>query len=316
MDGITGDYLPDRTVYLDGSGATTDQNGTAVFRLSLNKSGGFVASFKGDGSHEASKSSKASITIIPLSCEDGTLPGECSGSYLCKDLELEFDCERCGCPAGLLCEDNECITEEQRLQRLIVELQRSDVLVENDIGTGSGIIIEDRWVLTARHVVDPEFNGIAAANIEIFNSEREIAKPQRILLAPNDIDLAVIVINKDMGIAADFGSDGSIERGAGVLAIGSPLGLQDSVTRGIVSNFYDAETDSGYGYQAIQIDAPVNPGNSGGGLFLESNGKLIGVTTFKRVISRVELAEGLGFAVPLTLLEEFPVDDWQPISPG
>jgi S1-C subfamily serine protease len=242
--------------------------------------------------------------------------GKCSGSYLCEELELEFDCETCGCPQGLLCMDDECITEERRLQRLIVELQKSDVLVENDLGTGSGIIIKERWVLTARHVVDPEFTGIAAANIEIFNSEREIGKPQSILLAPNAIDLAVIVINKDMGPPAKMVFNESIERGAEVLAIGSPLGIQDSVTKGIISNLYDAKTESEYGYEAIQIDAPVNPGNSGGGLFLASNGKLIGVTTSKRVISEVELAEGLGFAVPIDLIEEFPVDDWQSISAG
>ena len=98
--------------------------------------------------------------------------------------------------------------------------------------------------------------------------------------------------------------------------MGSPLGIQNSVSKGIISNFFDAETRSEYDYTAVQTDAAVNPGNSGGGIFLVKNGQLIGVTTFKLVLAQYELAEGLGFAVPVSLIEEFPFDKWRTITPN
>jgi hypothetical protein len=322
-DAVSGMRLEGKTVLLGDIREVTDGNGSAVFGLAFDAAGEetLAAEFEGHRYYEPSESEDEKISVLPLTCEDGTLVGGCSGSYLCgDDLELDFSCDECGCPQGLLCIDNKCITEEERLRTLIEKLQKSDVLVESDDGQGSGVIIEEgsdeSRILTARHVVDPDFTAQPSTNIQVFNSEREVAQPTSILLAPNDIDLAVIVIGKYMGPAVDVRDNDSIERGAEILAIGSPLGIQDSVSKGIISNVYETETESEYEFEAIQIDAAVNPGNSGGGLFLAKDGRLIGVTSFKLLISKVELAEGLGFAVPVSLLEEFPVDGWQAVSPG
>ncbi|MBD3210306.1 trypsin-like serine protease [Candidatus Micrarchaeota archaeon] len=316
LEGIEG-----AEVFFRGMHNNTDENGTAHFALAFNSTGmkQVNAEFRGNRYLHPARAT-AWLEVLPETCSDQTVVGECSGSCLCtRDQELEFNCAECGCPSGLLCIENECITEEQRVQKLIKRLQESDVFVESDRGSGSGVIIEagenQSIILTNRHVVDPDFSSQSAPNIQIFNSDREVAKPKSILLAPNGIDLALIYIGKYLGPEAEAGYNQSIERGAGVLAIGSPLGIQDSVTMGIVSNFYDAETEEGFEYQAIQVDAAVNPGNSGGGLFLSSNGKLVAITTFKLVISQVELAEGLGFAIPLSLVDDYPIGEWTVIAP-
>jgi serine protease Do len=261
------------------------------------------------------------LTVLPQTCEDGTVVGECSGSYLCTENKtLAFRCSECGCPGGLECIANECVSEEHRVERLIGQLEQSNVLIRSDAGVGSGVIIarqgSETFILTNRHVVDPDFTLQAPPNLEVSNYQTEVAQPVRVLVAPNQLDLAVVVVGKDIGPPADMDFNLSPQRGADVLVLGSPLGLQNSVTRGIVSNFYSTNTSSGFDFEAIQTDAAVNPGNSGGGVFLVDSGQLIGITAFKLVLQRGQLAEGLGFAMPIRLLGDFPLDEWTEIAPG
>lgn len=250
----------------------TNSSGSASFIFIFDSVGSerIAASFIGDEDYEPS-SAEAGIEIAELTCAGGIKIGSCSGQYLCTaNLSLEFFCPLCGCPSGLLCVENECISEEQRISGLIAELQNSTVQVQSDAGIGSGVIIsldDTTVVLTNRHVVDPDFIFRAYPNLEVKSSSTEIARPVKIAVAPNDLDMAVIYLDKDLGPPVEL-HEGSISRGAEVLVLGSPLGLQNTVSRGIVSNFMNTTTESGYSFQAIQTDAAVNPGNSGGGFSL------------------------------------------------
>jgi S1-C subfamily serine protease len=313
---LTGSPLAGKNVTFDSVNVTTGTYGTASFTFSFNKTGSksLSATYPGDKGFEGSQAS-ASLEVLSLACSDGTLVNKCSGQYECtENRSLEFNCSKCSCPSNLLCISNECITDEARTGKLIKKLQKSIVQVESDETGGSGVILSSgngtSIILTNRHVIDPNFSNNLVSDIEVLNYTNEIGKPARILVAPNQLDLALLIVNKEMGPAVNIDFNTSIERGDSVLALGSPLGIQNTVTKGIVSNFFDTESRANYTYEAIQIDAAVNPGNSGGGIFLARDGKLIGITTFKLLIAKAEPAEGLGFAVPIDLIEDFPTDGW------
>lgn len=210
-----------------------------------------------------------------------------------------------------------CLTDSQ-LEENIAVLKRSTVLIDTDEALGSGVILRREngltVILTNRHVVQaedpgPDKNPVAAGSMVVHNDGSE-AKVVRVLLAPNDLDLAVVFVKEDIGPPARM-ANATIRRGTGVVVIGSPLGIEDSATRGIISNFVGRRTDSGLPFLAIQTDAAINPGNSGGGLFLASTGELLGITTFKLRISPFETAEGMGFVIPVSMLNQYPIQSWR-----
>jgi S1-C subfamily serine protease len=322
-DALSGNPIPDKNLNIGQIYAKTDLNGTAAFNMSFSQagSGEISAYFEGSEFFEPSESVKRRITVIPLMCEDGTEVGKCSGGLLCTgDRMLEADCEICGCIAGLLCADNECISEEQRVQRLIQKLQESNVKIQSDEGIGSGVIIgrngSDLLILTNRHVVDADFTFRSNTHLQVLNYTNETANPVRIYIAPNQLDMAIVAVSKDIGPPAEIDYSLRPEVGAEVLAIGSPLGIPNSVTSGIVSNYVITNTTSGFDYEVMQTDAAVNPGNSGGGVHLSASGKLIGIISFKLVLRGNQLAEGLGFAIPVSLVEEYPLEEWKIIAPN
>ncbi|MEW6036155.1 MAG: trypsin-like peptidase domain-containing protein [Candidatus Micrarchaeota archaeon] len=313
--------LAGKVVTAGGANATTGSNGTAVFVISFAEAGKemLAATFPGDAAFEPSASSGIVQVRVPA-CADGTEVGECSGGYLCgEDRELAADCGSCGCPNGLLCIEDACISEEERLQMLIDRLQMSNVKIESDEGIGSGVIIARNGtsliILTNRHVVDADFAFVPNTDIEVLNYNNETARPARIYVAPNQLDMALIFVNKDLGPPADIDYGLRPKVGSGVLAIGTPLGIPNSVSMGIISNYAETNTSSGFSYDVIQTDAAVNPGNSGGGVYLSGSGKLIGIISFKLVIRGNQLAEGLGFAIPVKVLEDYPLGDWKAIAP-
>ena len=169
---------------------------------------------------------------------------------------------------------------------------------------GSGIIIsEDGYILTNNHVVNSassnsnSFYEIGKANkvtVKLYNDDTEYEG--EIIGTDSETDLAVIKIDKDGLTAAELGDSDSIQVGEFVMAIGSPLGLDNSVTAGIVSAVNREVTDEdGNTYVAIQTDAAINSGNSGGAL-VNSKGQVIGVNTLKLSGDGVE---GVGFAIPI-----------------
>jgi serine protease Do len=198
-------------------------------------------------------------------------------------------------------------------ERLVERLRRSTVMIESDEARGSGVIIRNNGsisvILTNRHVVEGETDAAAAPNITVTNGDKS-GRAFGVLLAPHELDLAIIVVNDDIGPPVRIARQRPAQ-GASVLVLGAPLGLEDTLTRGLISNFQTRTTDSGFEYEAIQTDSAINPGNSGGGMFSERNGELLGIPSSKRLLNALVPAEGIAFAMPARLLYRIPLREWQ-----
>src|SRR6266550_197991 len=161
-----------------------------------------------------------------------------------------------------------------------------------DRSLGSGVIVDKRgYILTNNHVIEQ------ATKIQVQLNGETARYTAKLVGADEDTDLAVIKIdaNKELPTAKLGNSDG-VQVGDWVLAIGSPFGLQATVTAGIIS----AKDRSGIGQQFqrfLQTDAAINPGNSGGPL-VDLSGQVIGINT--AIITGSRGYEGVGFALPST----------------
>ena len=167
---------------------------------------------------------------------------------------------------------------------------------------GSGIIIsEDGYILTNNHVIntssESSFYEIDDANkVTVFLHDDETEYPAKVVGSDSETDLAVIKIEKEGLVAAELGNSDDINVGEFSMAIGNPLGMQSSVTAGIVSAVNrDVIGSDGKVYKLIQTDAAINSGNSGGAL-VNSKGQVIGINTLKVAAEGVE---GMGFAIPI-----------------
>ncbi|MES2201175.1 MAG: Do family serine endopeptidase [candidate division FCPU426 bacterium] len=155
---------------------------------------------------------------------------------------------------------------------------------------GSGVIIDaaQGYVLTNNHVVED------ADEISVkLADKREMAA--KIVGRDPKTDLAVLKIKNAQGLkAAPFGDSDLIEVGDWVLAVGSPFGLEQTVSHGIISAKGRVIGQGPYD-DFLQTDAPINPGNSGGPL-VDLNGAVVGINT--AISSRSGGSEGVGFAIP------------------
>lgn len=167
---------------------------------------------------------------------------------------------------------------------------------------GSGIIIsEDGYILTNNHVVNSSSNSsfyaveeASKVTVKLYNDDTEYEA--KIIGTDEQTDLAVIKIDKTGLAAAELGDSDGVQVGEFAMAIGNPLGLSSTVTSGIISAVNREVTDEdGNTYVAIQTDASINSGNSGGAL-VNSQGQVIGVNTLKLSGTGVE---GVGFAIPI-----------------
>lgn len=172
---------------------------------------------------------------------------------------------------------------------------------------GSGIIIsEDGYILTNNHIVNSSstsyYYELGKANkvtVTLYNDSTKY--DATIVGTDSQTDLAVIKIEKNGLKAAELGDSDAVQVGEFAMAIGNPLGLADSVTAGIVSAVNREVSDQdGNSYVAIQTDASINSGNSGGAL-VNSKGQVIGVNTLKLSGTGVE---GVGFAIPINSTKE------------
>lgn len=174
----------------------------------------------------------------------------------------------------------------------------------NASATGSGIIIsDDGYILTNNHIVSTSstdsFYEISDANkvtVTLYNDKTEYEA--KIIGKDEQTDLAVIKIDKTGLSKAEFADSDSIKVGEFAMAVGNPLGMNSSITCGVISAVNRDVTDSnGKTYKLIQTDAAINSGNSGGAL-VNSEGKVVGINTLKLSGNGIE---GMGFAIPINL---------------
>ena len=167
---------------------------------------------------------------------------------------------------------------------------------------GSGVIIsEDGYILTNNHIVNTSssssFYAISeATKVTVYLYGDETAYEANIIGTDSETDLAVIKIDKAGLTAATLGDSDNIKVGEFAMAAGNPLGMQNSITCGVISAVNREVTDSdGQKYVLIQTDAAINSGNSGGAL-VNSKGEVIGINTLKLSGTGIE---GMGFAIPI-----------------
>ncbi len=165
---------------------------------------------------------------------------------------------------------------------------------------GSGFVIsEDGYVITNNHVIATA--GDAGIELAFFDGRRLDAE---LVGTSPSYDIAVLRVDADDLQPVVFGDSGSVAVGDPVVAIGSPLGLDATVTAGIVSALERPVTAGGEDDQsyinALQTDAAINPGNSGGPL-VDSSGRVIGVNSAIASLGMGQQAGsiGLGFAIPI-----------------
>ncbi len=189
---------------------------------------------------------------------------------------------------------------ERNVRDLVNELGEAVGQVRTPSGLGSGFFInEDGFLITNFHVIEGE----TQISVEVYlqrgdQFERKTYKQVRIVALNKFADLALLKVEdpeapKFKTVA--FGSSDALAVGERVFAIGSPLGLERTVTEGILST----KTRQMQGDLYLQTTTQINPGNSGGPLF-NLGGEVVGVTNMK-----ITFGEGLGFAIPAESVRYF-----------
>ncbi len=197
------------------------------------------------------------------------------------------------------------VVADTALQDAIAQVEPSMVLIKardgGGISQGSGVITSPRGlVVTNEHVVG------ASRRVVIVTADGRSVSGQ-VVRTNKAQDLAIVrpasVVGRGVTLAQE--PDADLHLGDSVFAIGSPFGLRNSVTTGIISGLRRGKRDDPQ--KLIQTDAAINPGNSGGGLF-DLRGRLVGIPT--SIASPVRGNVGIGFAVPVArvaqLLENAP----------
>ncbi|RVX40147.1 putative serine protease PepD [Nonomuraea polychroma] len=209
---------------------------------------------------------------------------------------------------------------ELTVAEVAAKVQPSVVMIQGQTGEGSGVVLsEDGLILTNNHVV--EGAGRGGGQMTVKFSDGKTAKASVVGTDPAT-DLAVIRAEGVSGLTkATLGNSDLLKVGDDVLAIGSPLGLDGSVTKGIVSALdrtltvggdQNQQVPPGWPQQqqsgsepttiggAIQTDASINPGNSGGAL-VNAAGELVGINT---AIASEAAGGGVGFAIPVNTAKQ------------
>ena len=174
--------------------------------------------------------------------------------------------------------------------------------------SGSGIILSpDGYILTNAHVVKGAHSVKVQLNVRAEaeardQGDRSFNRPLAgtLIGIDRDSDLAVIKIDKKNLPYLKFGDSNELKQGQIVMALGNPLGLDNSVSMGVVSAISrQIKPDDLMVY--IQTDAPINPGNSGGPL-VDTDGQVMGINTF--ILTQSGGSEGIGFAIPSNIARE------------
>jgi serine protease Do len=186
------------------------------------------------------------------------------------------------------------LQEEDKSQTALIVRQRA---------VGSGVIVDPNgYIMTNAHVVEGAQRIRVALPLPISGSSVPVGKRRvveaRLVGLHKETDLALLKIN-ETGLPALALLSQRPHVGELVFAIGSPEGLQNSVTMGVISALA-RQADPGKPLTYLQTDAPINPGNSGGPL-VDMNGSVLGINTF--ILSQGGGSEGLGFAIPARVVD-------------
>jgi serine protease Do len=169
--------------------------------------------------------------------------------------------------------------------------------LQEEIGEGSGVVMQvdgsTVFILTNNHVAG------GASDVRVTLADGRTFDDAKVVGTDPKSDLAVVKIQADHVIPAQWGDSDQLQQGDMILAFGSPFGYVGSMTHGIVSALNRDHVDiipSKMGYENfIQVDAPINPGNSGGPL-VNLHGEVVGINT--AIASRTGGFQGIGFAIP------------------
>jgi S1-C subfamily serine protease len=182
---------------------------------------------------------------------------------------------------------------------VFIEVEKPDDEGEIGRGVGSGVVISGAGdILTSLHVVD------GATEIQLFFADGSESSAQVIVEEPEN-DIAVLHPNETPGliVPAMLGNPGAMSIGDEAFVVGNPLGLYSSMSVGVISGFdrsFKPRNSDQKLEGLIQIDAAVNPGNSGGPL-LNRGGQVIGIVTGLVNPTEQEVFIGIGFAVPINV---------------
>jgi serine protease Do len=178
---------------------------------------------------------------------------------------------------------------------------RNTDLLSRGLTSGSGIILaSDGWIVTNAHVVQGgrrirvQLNHEASLSATKNGGSRHALFDAKLVVADRDTDLALLKIDATDLPTLELSDSSDLKQGQLVLAFGSPLGLDNSVSMGIVSSVArQPDPDSPTIY--VQTDAAINPGNSGGPL-VDTSGRVVGINTL--ILTQSGGNEGIGLAIP------------------
>jgi len=160
-------------------------------------------------------------------------------------------------------------------------------------GSGSGVIISaDGYIVTNNHVIGDEST---ETDVRLSDKTKFIAQ---VVGRDKDTDIALLKVETDRHLtSAPFGDSTTLKVGQWVLAVGNPMGLDRTVTLGVVSGIGREKLNLSRYENFIQTDAAINPGNSGGPLF-NLRGQVVGINT-----AIIHMAQGIGFSIPSDMVK-------------
>jgi serine protease Do len=235
---------------------------------------------------------RSAITKITTPKEEETAAEETKGENVTPPASAQL--------AGSLYQNPGALRKDSTVRELVTVLGEAVVQVRTPGGLGSGFFInEEGYLITNFHVIENE----TQISIEVYHHrngqlDRRSYKQVRIIAMNKFADLALLKVeDKDAPKFAWvlLGDSDTLSAGDRVFAIGSPLGLERTVTEGILST----KTRQIAGELYMQTTTQINPGNSGGPLF-NLKGEVVGVTNMK-----LAFGEGLGFAIPVDGVKDF-----------
>lgn len=232
-----------------------------------------------------------------------------------ESVTLDLGFTKVAIPTGEIAERGAALTKQLWHARSGLELRSLDdnvkevgeavVLVRTPVGLGSGFVIHDEgYVVTNDHVIE----GSNELTVVVYRKatdglRKDEYKKIRVVAMSELLDLALLKIETEKPekfISVPLGDNEALAQGDSVFAIGNPMGLERTLSEGIVG--VRSRLLGGQTY--VQTTAPISPGNSGGPLF-NRRGEVIGVNTLKVVAMG---AEGLGFSIPINRVKAFLAD--------